>query len=84
MKFCYITFRSVTFAQSAQRVLRKAGMESTLKRTPKNLEQRGCGYCLQLRQWEATTAVQLLRSQNREFGKAYVIGTDGSIEEMAI
>ena len=84
MKFCYITFRSVTFAQSAQRALRKAGIETTLKRTPKNLEQRGCGYCLQLRQWEAAAAVQLLRNQGGEFGKVYAIGPDGSTEEMAL
>ena len=84
MKFCYITFRSVTFAQSAQRALRKAGIETTLKRTPKTLEQRGCGYCLQLRQWEAVAAVQLLKQQNREFGKLYAIGPEGNAEEVVL
>ena len=34
MKFFYITFRSVTYAQRGERTLQKAGLRCTLLRTP--------------------------------------------------
>ena len=35
MEICYITFRSVTYAQRGERVLSGSGIGSTLQRTPK-------------------------------------------------
>ncbi len=84
MKFCIITFRSVTFAQSAQRVFKQQQIESTLRRTPKGLEERGCGYCLQIKQLDAMKATELLRRDKREYGKLYAITADGRLEEMEI
>ena len=84
MKFCFITFRSVTFAQSAQRSLRRAGIDTVLRRTPKGLEQRGCGYCLQLRKTAALQAVDWLRSEKIDFGKLYFQREDGSGEEWPV
>ena len=84
MKFCIITFRSVTFAQSAQRILKRVPIDSTLRRTPKGLEERGCGYCLQIRQQDAMKATELLRRDKREYGKLYVILADGKLEEMEV
>lgn len=55
-----ITFRSVTFAQRGQARLRKAGIDSSIQRTPAGLSDRGCSYCLRLRQWDISQAVQLL------------------------
>ena len=84
MKYCFITFRSVTFAQSGQRSLRRAGIDTTLRRTPKGLEQRGCGYCLQLRKTAALQAVDQLRRERIEFGKLYILNEDGSGEEWPV
>ena len=56
-----ITFRSVTFAQRAQSQLKKAGIDSSIQRTPAALSDRGCGYCLQLRQWEIGQTLEKLR-----------------------
>lgn len=84
MSFCFITFRSVTFAQSGQRSLRRAGIETTLRRTPKGLEQRGCGYCLQLRQSAALQAVDQLRREKIEFGKLYILREDGGGEAWTV
>ena len=44
MKKCIITFRSVTPAQRAEEVLRRAGVECSIQRTPKWMEEKGCGY----------------------------------------
>ncbi|MBQ3543268.1 MAG: DUF3343 domain-containing protein [Oscillospiraceae bacterium] len=84
MKFCFITFRSVTFAQSGQRSLKRAGIDTVLRRTPKGLEQRGCGYCLQLRESAALQAVDQLRRSQIEFGKLYRWQQDGSGEEWPV
>ena len=76
-----ITFRSVTFAQKAERALAQAGIPCTMRRTPKELSQRGCGYCLRLRGVDALAAVHLLREQEVSYGKIYAIMDDGKIEE---
>lgn len=81
MKFYYITFRSVTFAQWAEGVLQKAGIRCTLLRTPKWMEQQGCGYCLRLWTGEITPALQALRKAQVPLRKIYLQGPDGQLEE---
>lgn len=76
-----ITFRSVTFAQKAERALSKAGIACTMQRTPRELSQRGCGYCLRLRGADALGAVQLLQEKQITYRKIYAITEDGHIEE---
>ena len=56
-----ITFRSVTFAQRAQARLRKAGIDSSIQRTPAGLSDRGCSYCLRLRQWDIRQTMEAMR-----------------------
>ena len=76
-----ITFRSVTFAQKAERALKKAGISCALQRTPRELSARGCGYCLRLRSVDAMAAVQLLREQDIGYGKTYALSDSGKPEE---
>lgn len=78
----YITFRSVTFAQRGERVLRKAGIRCSLQRTPRWMEAQGCGYALRL--WttdleEVLVALQLERISMR---KVYRQNQDGGMEEL--
>lgn len=78
----YITFRSVTFAQRGERVLRKAGIRCTIQRTPRWMEAQGCGYALRL--WtadleEVLVALQLERISMR---KVYRQNQDGGMEEL--
>lgn len=84
MRFNYITFRSVTFAQRGQGILNRAGIESTLQRTPRGLEERGCGYCLRVRAADAAEAIELLRQAQVNYGKLYAIGADGTAEERRV
>ena len=81
MKFYYITFRSVTFAQQGERVLQKKGIRCTLLRTPKWMEQQGCGYCLRLWTEDIRPALQALRTAQVPLRKAYRQGRDGQLEE---
>jgi len=69
MKYDYITFRSITFAQRGEKWLGQNGISCRLKRTPKNLAERGCGYCLLVREQDAMTAIQLLLEQDIPYGK---------------
>lgn len=77
---CLITFRSVTFAQKAQSALSKAGVPSTMQRTPRALSERGCGYCLWLRSQNVADAVQVLHEKQITFGKIYTM-KDGYPQE---
>lgn len=81
MEMNFITFRSVTPAQRGQRLLQQAGIESTLLRTPRWMEERGCGYCLRLRPENTVKAAGLLRQGKLAFSKVYA-GTDSGAEEL--
>lgn len=82
MKFCVITFRSVTPAQRGEGVLRKAGLECNIQRTPRWMEEQGCGYSLRLRCRDVSLAVDLLRERGVPYRKLYTTREDGKMEEM--
>ena len=84
MKYCLITFRSVTPAQRGDRLLRQAGFHCNLQRTPKWMEQQGCGYSLRVPQRDAAGCVHLLRSENVAFRKVYLLRESGLTEELAL
>ena len=67
----FITFRSITPAQQAQRMLRRHGLETALQRTPGYLQERGCSYCLVLRPQNTPKAVRLLEENGIGFVKLY-------------
>ena len=84
MKFYYITFRSVTFAQRGERVLQAGRIRCTLQRTPRWMEEQGCGYCLRLWTKELTPAVELLVREGVLFRKLYVQKAQGQLEEVTL
>lgn len=83
MRMDLITFRSITPAQRAQRLLQRVGIGCTLQRTPRMLAQQGCGYCLRLRQEDVASAVALLREQNVPMSKVYA-GHETEPQELTI
>ena len=84
MKYCMITFRSVTPAQRGEGTLRKAGMECTLQRTPRWMEEQGCGYSLRLRPADGARGVALLRANQVPFRKVYLREENGTMEELSL
>ena len=82
MKFYYITFRSVTFAQRGEKILTAAGMRCSLLRTPRWMEEQGCGYCLRLWTENPASAVELLRRNAIPMRKVYAQRADGQLEEI--
>ena len=84
MKYCLITFRSVTPAQRGESVLRKAGIDCALGRTPRQMEELGCGYSLRLRPVDAARAAVVLRQQQIQFRKVYLWSENGALEELSV
>ncbi len=84
MSVYFITFRSVTPAQRGEVVLRKRGIRCTLQRTPRWMEEKGCGYCLRLMPDQIVDAVGMLRAAQVSFRKVYVQGAEGSVEEVTL
>lgn len=76
MKMDYITFRTITPAQWGQRILRRHGIEARLQRTPRWMEERGCGYCLRLKQADTSRAERILRENEAPFSKVYLTGAE--------
>ena len=84
MKYCIITFRSVTPAQRAEEILRRAGFACTLQRTPKWMEEKGCGYSLRMDCRDMMAAALLLRQEGISFRKAYSLTDNGTPEELRL
>lgn len=84
MKYCLITFRSVTPAQRGENIIRRAGFVCSLQRTPRWMEEQGCGYSLRVSWQDAVRCVELLRGEGVAFRKVYLRKENGSTEEMAI
>ena len=84
MRFYFITFRSVTLAQRGERTIRRGGVSCNLQRTPRWMEERGCGYCLRLRPQDAARAVELLRADGIQFSKVFAVNEAGEAEELSL
>ncbi len=82
MGYCLITFRSVTPAQRGEAVLRRAGFECSIRRTPRWMEEQGCGYSLRVRHLDAARAVQLLQAADVHYRKVYLHRDNGGVEEL--
>lgn len=81
MKVYYITFRSVTYAQRGEQVLNRAGIRCMIHRTPKWMEEQGCGYSLRLRTDSANVALKALKQAGVTWRKVYLQGRNGQLEE---
>ena len=84
MKNCILTFRSVTPAQRAEEVLRRAGVECSIQRTPKWMEEKGCGYSIRLDCRDIMTSAAFLRQAGIHFRRAYTLRDDGTPEELRL
>ena len=84
MKYYYITFRSVTYAQRGEKAVSAAGIRCSLSRTPRWMEEQGCGYALRLWTRDVTPAVELLREKKIDMRKVYAQRGDGQLEELTV
>lgn len=80
MKNYLITFRSVTFAQRGERLLKELGYPVALRRTPKWMEEQGCGYSLMVKTGDISAAAAALRARQLPLRKVYVQRENGRLE----
>ena len=84
MKTYFITFRSITYAQRGEKNLNEAGYRCYLRRTPRWMEERGCGYCLQLTVADIRQPVSLLQLEEVPMRKVYVQKENGTMAEVTL
>lgn len=82
MGLYYITFRSVTFAQRGEKLLASRNLRVNLMRTPRWMEEQGCGYALKLWTNDISSAVQMLRESRIQLRRVYAQLEDGRMEEV--
>ena len=82
MSVYYITFRSVTPAQRGENLLRKHGFRCSIQRTPRWMQENGCGYCLRLVTDRVGEAVERLENGNIAYRKVYRLDEKGNAEEV--
>lgn len=83
MNMAYISFRSITPAQRAQRILGREGIETILQRTPRYMQQQGCGYALRVRQHELDRALQVIK-RNRIVYQKFYLPADGGEDKYGL
>lgn len=72
-----ITFRSITFAQKAERQIKREGISCVIQKTPRGLSERGCSYSLRIPEWEAREALAWLNQQQIPYGKVFALSEAG-------
>ena len=78
----FITFRSVTPAQRGEQLLRRQGVRCILQRTPRWMQENGCGYCLRLTTDRIREVKSLLDGAGLPYRKIYRLNREGETEEV--
>ena len=81
MRMYYLTFRSVTYAQRGEKLLNRNGYRCTIQRTPRWMEEQGCGYALRVWTQDIGSALKLLQENQLQIKRIYKQGDDGQLEE---
>ncbi|MEA5151390.1 MAG: DUF3343 domain-containing protein [Oscillospiraceae bacterium] len=76
-----IMCRSLTYAQSAARLLESAGLTAAVIKSPQKLSSGGCGYAVSLH-GRFDEAVSLLKKKSLLTGKLYRRLSDGEYTEV--
>lgn len=84
MKACLITFHSITTLQRAAGLLKTVHIASMPQRTPRWMEQQGCGNALKVSCKDILLAVEVLQKNRIAYKKVYLYREDGSAEEMEL
>ena len=84
MNVYFITFRSVTPAQRGEGILRKMGIRCVLQRTPRWMQENGCGYCLRLTTESIGDVARILQKAGVPYRKVYLLRPDGNTEEVRL
>lgn len=76
--------RSLTYAQSAARVLEKNAVSAAIRKAPSGLSGNGCSYSVSVSYARGTAAAGILRREGLLQGKVYLRHDDGSYTEVIL
>lgn len=82
MKSYFITFRSITYAQRGEQILNREGYPCRLRRTPRWMEERGCGYGVEVKLRALEDGLRLLRQIQIPWRKTWLLNPGGEVEEV--
>ena len=75
-----LSFRSLTYAQRAARILERAGITGTVSRVPKAAATRGCAYCVIVAARHKDRALAILASAGITPERVLLRHPDGTLE----
>ncbi len=75
-----LTFRSLTYAQRAARILERAGVTAAVSRVPKAASTRGCAYCVTVPARYREKAMALLAGADLKPERVLLRHPDGTLE----
>lgn len=81
---CLIIFRSVTYAQSAERKLTRHGINAHLSRPPAGIAGGSCSYSLKIKDQDAPKAKQIIRQSKIPIVKIYEQTSNESYREVTL
>lgn len=84
MGLYYITFRSVTFAQRGEKLLTQRNLRVSLMRTPRWMEEQGCGYALKIWTRDLPAVLKLMQENGVRLRKVYAQREEGDMEEVRL
>lgn len=76
--------RSLTYAQSATRVLEKNAISAAVKKAPSGLSGSGCSYSVSISYAKGAAAAGVLRREGLLQGKVFLLRDDGSYTEVIL
>lgn len=78
------TFRSLTAAQSARRLLQSEGIRAVLGRTSRQQSAHGCAYALRVNEKSGIRALRVLQAHGAPFVHLYRVRPGGTAEEVRL
>ena len=83
MKYCFITLWSLTMAQKAESLLERNGINCSVQRAPRWMEEQGCGNGLRINCEDIQDSLVILKRNNIAYKRVYLRSENGKMEEMA-
>ncbi len=80
MKSCFITLPTLTAAQMAENLLRRHGYQCRMQRSPKWMEEQGCGNGIMVPFSVFDKCITVLKNNRIPYKKVYLKEEDGKME----
>ena len=74
--------RSLTYAQKAAKALERAGITVSVTRTPQEISEKGCSYCVKVPERRLSQSLVTLKNSGLSPNKVYVLFSDGNYSEV--